>query len=299
MRRVLVWLAAVSVLVAVALVGANVAVARTVNRPCAHKIASAGDRGICVKDLSFLYTAPGAPAVRHGVYWRVRPPRLGLTSFYGDALRRETRRIKFRLGFKRAFVDGRVAGPLLRAYLLGKRQIPVACTGHVACRNLAGKRRNAYEYARKHATPATNGKLAALITMARRSIELNRADGNRFYYTQGSHRIDFLDGFNSFPEGGDCSGSIWAMARHVGLKSPGTWTGDMQSFGSVSWTHGQPLTRLLPGDLIFYGHTRPFDHVAMVLDYHGHVYTDGSTTCPCEEPVLYRFDAYLARRNWR
>lgn len=81
---------------------------------------SRGDRGPCVGATQWLLGAH-RPAIRRGAYWRVRTAEP--SGFYGAATARQTHRIKYRLGFPRAYLNG-VSGPLLRAYLTGRRKLP-------------------------------------------------------------------------------------------------------------------------------------------------------------------------------
>jgi hypothetical protein len=117
-------------------------------------------------------------------------------------------------------------------------------------------------------------KMKKLMGLAAQAI----AWSDHYFYTQTSRRSDFLTGLGPpWPKGGDCSGSVAAMYRlaygasvQTGSYSPWDWTGSMQDRGRVVWRAGESLTKLHLGDLVFYGYGgAPFTHVAMVISRDG------------------------------
>lgn len=277
---------------------------------CATKEIHRGDRGRCVLQAGWLLGAHD-PALRHGPYWRVRkvaPARKAGPRFVGNV-----RAIKWRLGYPAKKVRGSW-GPTLRGYLLSKR---VRVKGHdrlVALHPLplkyrirSAKRHLEWDYDRRHpkVKPLT-ARVKSMVADANYAI----AHAYSIYYTQSqSHREDFRTrNCKATPcrgppldhMGGDCSGTIEGLYYRAGLPDPSgpfaNYYGatSTQQRGVVVWQPGQTLTKLHPGDLVFYGY--PIGHVSMVLDYSGHVFSHGSDAGPLRLPALYRSDARLARR---
>ncbi len=94
------------------------------SKPCAGRALHVGHPGPlrCLRAAQWLLRARD-PAVRKGSYWRVyRGP---LAYSYGRKTAASVRRVKFRLGFPTKYVSGHF-GPVLRAYLLGKRKVPLS-----------------------------------------------------------------------------------------------------------------------------------------------------------------------------
>jgi hypothetical protein len=270
-----------------------------VDKNCSTATLVHNDRGRCVRDLQWLLTAQD-PAWRptraykghqHGAnvdrrYWRIRTD--NPTGVYGKATTWQVQTVKRKLGFPVQSANG-AAGPKLRAYLLG-RPLP---------QNYLDRKEKRYQvWKERSAGPAP--RVRKLIDLAYRAIALH----NWFYYTQTSSRSDLVR-YGHLPPprmGGDCSGSISALYKIAGLPATGSvfpydWTGSMQARGHVVWRAGQSLTRLKPGDLVFYGPYPEFHHVTMVLTKDGgRVYSFGQNGCPCNNSTLYRGDAQLARR---
>ncbi len=274
---------------------------RTVSTNCSTRTLVHNDRGACIRSVQWLLAAndPSWRPTRarkhaHGHdcgancakgYWRIRPGKP--SGVYGKATILEVQKAKYRLGYPAGQANG-AAGPKFRAYLLG-RPLPA---------KYVDAKENRYQAWRK-ARSGPNPKVKHLIELAYRAISLH----DHFYYTQTSHRSDFLTGLGPpYPKGGDCSGSVAALYRlsfgssiQTGSYSPWDWTGSMQDRGRIVWRAGQSLTRLRPGDLVFYGYGSPFHHVAMVIAP-GRVYSFGQQGCPCNNSTLYRDDARIARR---
>lgn len=267
-----------------------------------------GDDGRCVKAASWLLRgqSPMRDNFRRLHYFHVRHS--GATSHYGRKMRWATRTMKYRLGYKNSEVTG-VWGPNVWAYVVGSKLRPIDM------RDRAGNRyarflRAVTNAKRRSARP--HGGIAKGLSIARTAIADNYADGGRYYYTQGGDRSSFYYGVelwrhrSSHSQGGDCSASLLGIEHLAGIPATGGtyfgYTGSIAprggSFvphGHVVWRRGWSLSLLRPGDLIVYGGGWPFDHVTWYLGA-GRVYTFGSTTCPCNQPVFYRFDAALAVR---
>lgn len=269
---------------------------RLLNTKCAMRTVQHNDRGLCVRAIQWLLTGFD-PAWRckyarkqgqRGAnadcgYWHIRSAKP--TGHVGRATVLQIQKAKFRLGYPAGRANG-AAGPKFRAYLLG-RPLP---------HSYVDKKEQRYRAWRvnKRGPPA---KVKRLLELANRAIAYHE----HYYYTQTSHRSDFLGGVLPKQLGFDCSGSISALYKLSGLPATGSafpydWTGSMQDRGRIVWHAGEALTKLHLGDLVFYGFGgAPYTHVAMVIAP-GRVYTAGHTGCPCNASILYRDDVRIARR---
>lgn len=265
--------------------------ARLVLTHCSQQYLHRGDRGACVKAAAWLLQGhePMRRSLRTHKYFHVR--HTSLTSHFGKRMARQTRGMKYRLGYTRNEING-VWGPNVWAYVVGSKLRPLSM------RIRAGKRYQHHLHPRPRVRPSS-ARVARMLALARAAIAHNYANSGRYYYTQGGNRSNFYNGITNWPEGGDCSGSILGLEHLAGVPATGGtyfgYTGTIAN-GRVVWRRGQSVSRLRPGDLIVYGWRWPYDHVAMLLNRALRVYSFGSTNCPCNLPAFYRFDAALAVR---
>lgn len=259
-----------------------------------------GDRGLAVRGLQWMLlgTTHGpnirpankacASCVNHSRrYWHIRHYKP--TGRYARQTVLEVQTLKRRLGYPVGRANGD-AGPKLRLYLIGAKPLPKDY------RARAQKRYNVWR-SRLH---TQNPWVSRVLKLANQAI----AWSDHYFYTQSPHRSDFLNGIGPpWPKGGDCSGSVSALYKLAGGPATGSvfpydWTGSMQDRGHVVWRAGESLTKLKPGDLVFYGYGgAPYTHVAMVISKDGgRVYTFGNDACPCNSSTLYRSDVRIARR---
>ncbi len=281
-------------------------VGRRVNTYCAQRILTFGDRGKCVRAIQWLLTG-GEPSVRpakksHGAnsdksYWRVRDGGFGV---YGKATVKQVQLAKWRLGYPSGQANG-ASGPKFRKYLLGQLDLP---KGY---RSAEGKR-----YVGWKAQNNKGSKVVALIHTARYLI----TQRDRIHYTQTmtgpNGRLSMLLNYARGPPASgqlwaDCSGAVEALYIWAGLSDPAgagayqaypgvaVYTGTQAQHGRRVWRAGQSLSLLRPGDLLFYGDPPIFHHVSMYLG-NGRAFSHGSEPGPLDLAVLYRSDAYEARR---
>lgn len=236
----------------------------------------------------------GKLAVR--TYRLARPASRGAGCQYGRRMRRATRDAYWKLGWPAWYTHSPAAeryGPVLRDVLTGARPRPIAY------RVAAGKRANrATVFSARSSTPV---KVRRMVADARYLI-VHRA---LVHYSQ-SNRMQIVRGRLNLPPltrsiWEDCSSSTTGLYWLAHLPDPNDlgyagygYTGTQANHGRLVWVHGQSLTRLRPGDLIFYGRW-PYRHVSMYLGA-GLVFSHGSEGGPYLLPVLYRTDAATAHR---
>jgi hypothetical protein len=281
------------------------------NKNCARRTLVLNDRGRCVRALHWLLTAE-KPAIRparkakganhNRRYWHLRNASAH-NGVYGKATVLAVQKAKWRLGYPSGQANG-AAGPKLRAYLLGSRRLPKAYVGSQPKRYQAWK-------AQQHKSADVKG----LLRDAAYLLEANW----RVHYTQtmtGPHgRLSLL---THYPRGppiggelyGDCSGTVEALYIWNGFPDPAgpgayrhypsvaVYTGTQVQHGTRVWRAGESLSRIPVGALVFYGGPGGGSHVAMYIG-NGRVFSHGSEGCPCNNSVLYRDDAYEARRYSR
>jgi hypothetical protein len=268
---------------------------RVVSTHCSHRDLHHNDRGACVRQLQWLLSGQD-PAKRRGSYWHFRSKPSGV---FGKATILQVQKAKYRLGFPAGSAVG-VAGARFRAYLLG-RPLPTAY------RVASGKREAAWFTKR-----SSGGKVLGMIHRARYLI----TQASRIHYTQTmtgpNGRLSMLLYHPRGPPASgdlwaDCSGSVEALYIWAGLPDPAgpgaiqrypgaaVYTGSQAEHGRLVWRRGESLTKLKPGDLIFYGNGAPWHHVTMYLG-DGRVFSHGSEDGPYNNSVYYRPDAGEARR---
>lgn len=208
--------------------------------------------------------------------------------------RAATRAAYWKLGWPRPYVKSKAGGkygPRLHSVLLGRTFRPLDYRIRAAARKNAA--------AKKLATKAPTAGIALAVQYAN-YLERNAW---RVHYTQSSWRWQVVTRHwppLTYSIYGDCSSTVTGIYRQAHLPDPnqlgwgGGYTGTLAQHGRVVWRVGQSLSLLKPGDLVFYGRY-PFHHVVMYKGG-GRVSSHGSARGPYDVPVLYRLDAYYARR---
>lgn len=238
------------------------------------------------------------PSVFRGLstYPLPKPVPRGHGCQYGKRAQKAVRDAYWKLGWPVWFVNSARAtryGPVLHAVLLGKQQRPLSY------RITAGKR--AWRAAQKPKPPPLDAKVQRLVDTARYLIR----HANLVHYSQRTrmqivrYRLRIPPLLRRIWE--DCSSSITGLYWLAGLADPNGlgyngfgYTGTQSNQGRPSWRAGQSLSRLKPGDLIFYGRW-PHKHVTLYLGG-GLVYSHGTERGPYLLPALYRTDAVYAHR---
>jgi hypothetical protein len=246
-----------------------------------------GQHGQRVADLQWVLAGKKPAAYRYGFY------KGKITGHFDAATAKALRATKWRLGYPTNAAQQAVATPLFFSVIEHKVQRPLAW------RLAAGKRANRATVF-KPAAPA--GPARVLVRDADYLIE----HASLVHYTQTAARMTIVRDQLKLPPlarsiSEDCSSSTTGLYWLAKLPDPNGlgyngqgYTGTEAQHGDVVWHLGQPLSLLRPGDLIFYG-AFPHSHVTMYLG-NGRVFSHGSEGGPYNLPVLYRGDAFYARR---
>lgn len=143
-----------------------------------------------------------------------------------------------------------------------------------------------------------------------RGVTALLADPARVHYTQGPGRWDGIAHRkvpwrgSILPFYGDCSSTatwlLWlVLAHHFAITSDHVnGTGWRSGFTGTLSRHGKPVVHdrnLQVGDLIFYGHGWPYEHVTVSIGGH-RCFSHGSEGGPYLLDIDYRGDRALARR---
>lgn len=226
--------------------------------------------------------------------YRIVAFRYPVNGYYGSRTVRAVHNMKYRLGYPKTALGGKIAGETFIAYLQGKRR-------PFAYRYRAGVRYNiihAYELAH----PPLSTKMKLLVSDANYLIAHNYQVGysqaNRMNIVRYKIHLPPLNRYIYE----DCSSSVTGLYWLAGLPDPNRlgyngygYTGTQANHGTVVWHLGQSLGLLRVGDIIFYGGGFPHHHEAVYIG-NGRVFSHGSNAGPVNVPVLYRSDAVGAHR---
>lgn len=249
-----------------------------------------GQHGQRVAALQWVLAGHKPAAYRYGFY---KGP---ITGRFDAKTATALKATKWRLGYPTNAAKQPVAGRLFFLVIEHKVQRPLAW------RLAAGRRANR----------AVTFKPAPLPKPARtliRDADYLIAHGALVRYTQTAARMTIVRDRLQLPPLArtiweDCSSSITGLYWLARLADPNGldyngqgYTGTQAVHGRVVWRLGQPLSKLRPGDIVFYG-AFPHSHETMYLGA-GRVFSNGSDAGPFNLPVLYRGDAVYARRYFQ